>query len=32
MQYIAEENGGNFYYVQDTDKIKECFVDCLGSL
>lgn len=32
MRDIAELADGNFYYIENTDRIDECFVDAVASL
>ena len=31
MDTISKKCGGNFYYIQDIERVSETFIDCLGS-
>ena len=31
MDTISKKGSGNFYYIQDIEKVSETFIDCLGS-
>lgn len=32
MQRFAERGGGTYYFVDDVERVDECFVDCIGQI